>query len=77
MNNNEGGRFFFNVMLGDDCVVDQRGLVFPDTHAAITAALFGSNAILKALGCRRTGRAPRSFEITDEDGKIVAKVPLR
>ena len=76
MTKKNGGRFFFNVV-GDDSVVDQRGIVFPDVNAAITAALFGSNEILKALGCCRTGRAARIFEITDEDGKIVAKVPLR
>lgn len=77
MTSRKSRRFFFNVVAGEDYVVDPRGIAFSDTDAAITAVLFGSKDILARLGCCGAARAPRRFEITDEDGEIVAKVPVR
>jgi hypothetical protein len=67
------GRFFFNIRSEQDLIRDYSGCVLPDIEAAISAALVGGLQIRPDAGCLRH---PQQFEITSEDGKLVAIVPI-
>ncbi|WP_162770417.1 DUF6894 family protein [Hyphomicrobiales bacterium] len=67
------GRFFFNIRSEQDLIRDYSGCVLPDIEAAISAALVGGLQIRPDAGCLRQ---PQQFEITSEDGKLVAIVPI-
>lgn len=65
-------RFFFNIRSEQALVRDMSGSVFSNVEEAISAALVGGPQIAAQAHCRR----PKHFEISSEDGTIVAQVPI-
>ncbi|MBY3225399.1 MULTISPECIES: DUF6894 family protein [Rhizobium] len=66
-------RFFFNIRSEQDLIRDHSGCILPDIETAISAALVGGLRIRPDTGSLRH---PQQFEITSEDGKLVAIVPI-
>lgn len=70
-------RYFFHVRDEDRLIEDQDGSELPDLEAARTEAAAAAREILAEQ--IRTGKemSGRSFEITDDTGKVLATVTLR
>lgn len=67
-----GKRLFFHVRCGQHLLMDTTGCVFPDIGDAISAALVGGPRIVPNVRCEK----PLRFEITAENGTVVATVPF-
>jgi hypothetical protein len=69
-------RFFINVRSEDTYDVDVEGVELPSLEHAKGEALESAKEMVAELVLRGQVIAGRRFEITDEDGNVVATVPF-
>jgi len=69
-------RYYFNVRSRDEFLEDEEGESFPSLDEARAHAIRAAREIMSARVA--TGRQPnhRTFEITDEQGRLVLMLPF-
>jgi hypothetical protein len=70
-------RFYFHQSTRDGMVEDPDGSDLPDLAAAVAEALIAARHLWAEAILQERDRGGESFEITDEDGRLLISVPLR
>jgi hypothetical protein len=70
------GRYYFNVRSSDELLEDDEGQSFPSVDEALAYAIRAAREIMS--GRVAAGKQPnhRTFEIMDEDGRLVLSFPF-
>lgn len=69
--------FYFHQRTRDGLVEDPDGSDLPDLAAAVSEALVAARQLWAESILQQRDRAGESFEITDEQGQVLASVLLR
>ena len=70
-------RFFMSVRDGKTLTKDQHGAMFADVETVRQEALILARDVLSDRFMRSSGQIKLEYEITDEAGSVVAKIPFR
>jgi hypothetical protein len=70
-------RYFFHIRDGDELIEDFEGSEFPDLETAKAEALETALDIIAERVRSSVDLDGRAFEIADEDGIVLAVIPLR
>lgn len=70
-------RFYFHIRDGEDLEIDPQGTVFDSLEAAITDARMAAREILAEKLLNDEVIDGQCFEIADENGEVVEKMPFR
>ena len=70
-------RFFMNVRDGKTFTKDQHGAMFADVETVRQEALILARDVLSDAFMRSKGQMKLAYEITDENGNIVANIAFK
>ena len=70
-------KFYFNVRDGDNIATDEEGSEMPDIYYAENEAIQAAREIMAEKVLNGEFINGQSFEISDENGTVVATVPFR